>query len=242
MLLELSTFRFVQIFVVQLGLGLFFLYLGVKIIKRDKKKLNVLIFMFYLFIFISMLLNVIYATMSSMSDDYETAVNYLHFWTLFFSFMSFPFLLVFNLILYKSEKVFDLKKQLVVFLVLLAANISAIALVPDHLTMNTSTDWYPKYDSVYFLVQIFLLSAAVIPMIYYAVKVMQKFKSPDVKQKFKSYVLGITTQTVAGYGILISNFIFNDTFRNIWTFVSLALVITTCITVYRGLAKQLSKK
>ena len=235
----MEPFRIIQIFVVQLGLGLFFLYLGVKILRRDTKKFNLLVFIFYLFIFISTIINIIYVNLEQVK--YQQTVKVLHFLTLNFSSCSFIFLLVFNLILYKSEKVFDPKKQAMVTGFYLCINLIPLFLINNHLELGPSTDWYPDHDVVYFTVQTILFLAVCIPMLYYGFKVLNKFKSKPVKKKFKFYILGLITHIIAGQGILVSNYLSIPTFRITWAIIGLILIINTSVSIYRGLAKQISK-
>ena len=103
----MDIIRFIQIYIIQFGIGLFCLFLGLLILKRDRKRLNQIFSGSFVSIFIGVTINVIYANLYL-----NPIVSILHVATVFFLYLAQIFLLVFNLMILKSEKVIDTKKQI----------------------------------------------------------------------------------------------------------------------------------
>ena len=91
MMLQMDAARIIQVYVFQLGMGIFFLLIALLILKRDRKRLNVIFSAFFLCIFLGTLVNVIYAPL-----NVNPAVLFLHLITDFLLFLSVIFLLIFN--------------------------------------------------------------------------------------------------------------------------------------------------
>ncbi|MBD3353445.1 MAG: hypothetical protein GF364_18325, partial [Candidatus Lokiarchaeota archaeon] len=150
-ILEMDVTRIVQVYVIQLGLGIVYLFIGWSILRRDRKRLNQMIAAFYISIFIGMVFNVIYAPLES-----NPAVIILHLLTDFFLFIPSVLLLIFNLIILKSQKIFDTKKQLAVFLSF-AILLAGMAFIPGGITIDETTNWKPLW-SLGFVLYVFILA------------------------------------------------------------------------------------
>ncbi|MHA2182184.1 MAG: hypothetical protein ACXAAH_12260, partial [Promethearchaeota archaeon] len=97
---EISITRAITVYGAQGILFVFFLFLAYKILKRDRKRLNILFSLFYLSVVVGLLVNFVYAPIEDV-----TIVLILNFFTNFFIYFAVVFLVVFELILLKSEKV-----------------------------------------------------------------------------------------------------------------------------------------
>ncbi|MFX1470146.1 MAG: hypothetical protein ACFFB8_15955, partial [Promethearchaeota archaeon] len=98
--------RFVTIYIVQGIMCAFFAFLAYKILKRDRKRLNLIFAGFYISNVISLCINFIYAPITD-----ENIVLIMHSITTFFAFYSPIFILVFELMVLKPENIMNPNKQ-----------------------------------------------------------------------------------------------------------------------------------
>ncbi|HEY0089759.1 MAG TPA: hypothetical protein VGB37_13005, partial [Candidatus Lokiarchaeia archaeon] len=63
-LFEMDVVRFIQIYIVQLGMGIVVVFIGLLILKRSTKRLNQIFATFYLLVAAATITNVIYASLT----------------------------------------------------------------------------------------------------------------------------------------------------------------------------------
>lgn len=225
--------RFIQIFLVQGLAGLFYLVIAYKILKRERKGLNLILSSFYVCVSFAVILNVVYAFIFV-----EEVVYILHVTTYYLLCFPLVFLLVFVLILLKSEEVFTPKLQLtliVVFGVLLVG----LWLIPNGVIINESTNWKPDWSLIYLLYSFTVCSLfAILPTIYLSIKLYRKFEYKELKRKLKYFLIGISAYFFLYFGTSISNTLNDPTFRIIWSLLSLPTIVSLYF-VYFGVAKNL---
>ena len=170
----LTLIRAIQVYVVQGSLIPYFMFLVYKILKRDKKRLNYIFSFTYIINIIACLVNFIYAPFS-----YEPVVLFLNFLTTILIAISTIFNLIFILIILKSEKVINLKKQILIIGVYCFALVMSIFIYYNPelgITMNSTTKWVPVWKWPLFLYITGILTFyVVIPGFYYIRKVYKKF-------------------------------------------------------------------
>ncbi|MFX1549810.1 MAG: hypothetical protein ACFFB9_05595 [Promethearchaeota archaeon] len=132
--------RFLQIYVVQELIALFFLYMAYLILTRGRKTLNVYLSCFYLSTTIGGIINMIYANIFN-----ETIVFIMHFLTYYLFCLSMIFLLIFALNLPKHEKKITFKYQ-ILFQIILGLLILGLLFIPNGIVINVSTNWKPDWD------------------------------------------------------------------------------------------------
>lgn len=225
--------RFIQIFLVQGLAGLFYLVIAYKILKRERKGLNLILSSFYVCVSFAVILNVVYAFIFV-----EEVVYILHVTTYYLLCFPLVFLLVFVLILLKSEEVFTPKLQLtliVVFGVLLVG----LWLIPNGVIINESTNWKPDWSLIYLLYSFTVCSLfAIFPTVLLSIKLYRKFEYKELKKKLKYFLIGISGYFFLYFGTSISNTLNDPTFRIIWSLLSLPTIISLYF-VYFGVAKNL---
>jgi hypothetical protein len=235
---QLSTSRIIQIYGAQGLIFVVFLYLAIRILSRDRKRLNKVFAGMYLSPVVGLLINFIYAPLTN-----ETIVLFLNFLTNFGIFYAPIFMVVFELILLKSEKVITTTKQL---LILVGYGIAMFCmffflLVPgygvyiDELTK--SPVWYPPF----FIYLVIIESIAIIPSIIFAFQIYVKFEDAMLKRKWRSFIYGFLFLVIFMYGIFVSNALNNSSFRLIMGIISIILAISGAFLMYRGVGKQLEK-
>ena len=225
--------RFIQIYVVQGGFGIFFIFMFIKILKREAKGLNLILSFFYLCTAIGVLINVIYANIYI-----EFVVYILHFVTYFMLCFSLSFLLVFVLLVAKSNRIIDRKVQLSI-IVVFSLLLLGLLLFPNGITINESTNWKPEWSWSFFVYSIIVCSVMVIaPTSYYSIKIYRKFEHPKLKKKWKFFLIGVFGYYFLYYGTSLSNTLADPTFRVIWSIISLPTLIGSYF-IYYGVAKTI---
>ena len=237
-LFQLTPMRIITIYVAQGVIFAFFLFLAIKILKRDRKRLNVIFAGFYISPVFGMFVNFIYGPMTDVN-----LVLVLNFVTNFGIFYSPIFLVVFDLILLKSEKVITTTKQTLIFLAYGIALFSMVffLFIPGAgVTLNAN--WSPVWSLPFFIYVISVVSiGAVIPFLYLSLQIYKKFEDDLLKKKWKFFIYGFFCLLVFLYGIFISNTLNIDIFRTLLGLVGLILAIIAGYLMYSGVGRQLEK-
>ena len=234
-LYQMSPIRFFTIYVAQGFMCLFFLFLAFKILRRDRKRLNVIFSGFYLSSVIGFIINFIYAPLTEGS-----VVLMLNFLTNFFIFYSSIFIVVFNLILLKSEKAITTRKQLIILIVYGIAMFSMIGFLfyPGYgVTFNEN--WSPIWSLPFFLYLVAIETIGVIPALYLSFQIYKKFEDEVIKKKWKFFIFGLCSVIIFMYGIFISNNLNIPTFRTVIGVVGLVLALLGAYMMYYGVGRQI---
>ncbi len=236
-LYQMSTTRIITIYVAQGFMCLFFLFLAFKILRRDRKRLNVIFSGFYISSAIGFIINFIYAPLTEGS-----VVLMLNFLTNFFIFYSSIFIVVFNLILLKSEKAITTRKQLIILIVYGIAMFSMIGFLfyPGYgVTFNEN--WSPIWSLPFFLYLVAIETIGVIPALYLSFQIYKKFEDEVIKKKWKFFIFGFCSIVIFMYGIFISNYLDIAIFRTIIGVVGLILALLGAYLMYYGVGRQIEK-
>ena len=233
-LYQLDTARFIQVYIVQGSIGIFFLILAYTILKRDTKRLNLIFSCFYLSVAAGVFVNFIYVPLTI-----EAIVLVLYYITIFFFLFAPIFLVVLELILLKSEKVINTTKQLTIILIY-AIVLLCMIFIPNGVTINARTEWMPVWSVPYFIYTVIVVSVGAIgPGLYYSSQIYKKFEDEKLKKKWRYFIIGLCGLYVLFYGTLVSNTLNLQTFRTIWAIISLVLITIPPYLVYYGVGKEL---
>lgn len=225
--------RFLQIYVIQGGFTVFFFYMAIIILKRGKKRPNLYLSGFYLSTAIGGLINIVYANIFI-----ENIVYLLHFITYYVLCYSLTFLLIFTLILLKPVDKFNTKIQ-ITLLILVGILLLGLLFIPNGIQINQTTNWKPNWSWSFFLYSIIVCSAIlIVPTSYYSLKIYFKFENQQLKKKWKYFLMGLFAYFFLYYGTSFSNTLNSDTFRLIWSLISLPTLIALYI-IYYGVGRQL---
>jgi len=234
-LYQMSMTRIITIYVAQGFMCLFFLFLAFKILKRDRKRLNVIFSGFYISPAIGFIINFIYAPLTDVS-----VVLMLNFLTNFFIFYSSIFIVVFNLILLKSEKAITAGKQLIIFIVYGIAMFSMIGfLFFPGFGVTFNENWSPIWSFPFFIYVVVIETIGILPALYLSFQIYKKFEDEILKKKWKFFIFGLCLILIFMYGIFISNTLNIDIFRTIIGVVGLILALLGAYMMYYGVGRQI---
>ncbi|MHA1391655.1 MAG: hypothetical protein ACTSQT_05375 [Promethearchaeota archaeon] len=240
MYFQLTPGRIITVYIAQGVILLVFLYLAIRILLRDRKRLNIIFAGLYISPVVGVLINFIYAPMTD-----EFIVLILNFFTNFGFFYAPIFIVVFDLILLKSEKVISTSKQLIILFIYGIAMFGMVFLlfVPGFgVTINSGTNWSPVWSLPFFLYVVFVETiGALIPSLFFSFQIYKKFEDEVLKRKWRFFILGFIALMAFMYAIFISNYLGDPTIRLLIGVMGLILAILGGFLMYFGVGKQIEK-
>lgn len=232
--------RIIKIYVLQLGIGgIFFLFIAFLILRRSRKKLNLIFSMFFISVALGIIMNVIYASISI--EPLTDVVRFLHILTFYLFTLAQAFLLTFNLILLKSEAIFDTLKQKFL-LIIYAALLSIIFFVGmlGGLRIDESTGWKPVWYAPFLLtVYLICVPLLIVPTLYFSLQIYIRFENEELKKKWKFFLIGLCLYLVMWFGTSLTNFLADQFIRDLWAIISFISLLST-YTIYYGVGRQIS--
>jgi len=237
---QLTLGRFLTVYIVQGVVLAVFLYLAIRILLRDRKRLNLMFAGLYISPAVGVLMNFIYAPLTD-----ESIVLLLNFLANFGAIYSPIFIVVFDLILLKSEKIISTSKQLAILIAygIVVLGMGIFLLIPGFgVTINAGTNWAPVWSIPIFVYVVLILTCfATIPALYLSIKIYQKFEDEQLKKKWKFFIYGFIALVTFMYLIFISNTLADATFRLILPGIGIILAILGGLLMYYGVGRQIEK-
>jgi hypothetical protein len=236
---QLPLTRILTVYVAQGLILVVFLYLAIRILLRDRKRLNVIFAGLYISPAIGVLINFIYAPLTDV-----TIVLILNFFTIFGVIYGPIFAVVFDLILLKSEKIISTSKQLAI---LIAYGIAVFCmgiflLIPGFGVAIGPPNWAPVWSIPIFVYVVLILTCCTtIPVLYFSIKIYQKFEDEILKKKWKFFIYGFIALMTFMYLIFLSNTLADPTFRIILPGIGIILAILGGLLMYYGVGRQIEK-
>ena len=234
-----NPMRVLTIYVAQGLACIFLIFIAYKILKRDRKRLNLIFSGTYISAASGLIINMIYGPIAN--EDVVLLLNYLTNFGIFYSPI---FLVVFNLILLKSEKVITTTKQLLILIgygILMFCMIFFVITEDWGVTINEDTEWSPVWEFPFFLYLVIIESIAVGPLLYLSFQIYQKFEDDKLKKKWRFFIYGFLAFIIFMYAIFISNFLDISIIRALMGGIGLILAILGGYLMYNGVGRQLEK-
>jgi len=227
----ISLETFIQVYIVQGSLFLFFLFMAYKILHRNKSRVSIMLGLFYISVALGFSMNFIFTLFQN-----EFIVKILYFLTLFFLFLGTIFLTLFTMMLNGQImlKVFHQNLIILIYSILLFLTF----FIPNGLKINESTDWHPVYSDFFIISLLTILTVSFLPTLYFSIRNSKMFQNPMLKRKWLFFIVGILLLYFFAYGTLI---IYKFTLGNIlliWSIISLILIIISALFIYYGIDNQ----
>jgi hypothetical protein len=233
---QLDIGRIIQVFVVQGIIALFFVYLIFRILSRKRKRINFLFALAYLFVLIGLVNNMIY---SFIRDSFILII--MNFITNFSVTFALIFIMLFTLLLLKSETKVNTSKQLIIIGVYGVILFLQILFLPfDGMIINEETNWKALWTFPYYLYVIIIASVgAVIPTLYFSLRIYLEMKDTDLRQRWQYFIIGAIGLFFYMYGVFTVDLFNNDLLRLIWSLISLSIVVWIYF-MYYGVGRALN--
>jgi len=230
----ISMQTFLKVFIVHgllFGFCIFFAYI---ILRRDRKWLNTVVSLFYIFVAIGFFVNFIYVLISM--EPFQETVLLLHKVTLFFLLLGTYFLTLFSLILLKTETIFNRKKQAVLTSILILSN-SVLFFLP--ISMGPETNWNPVYSLEYYTYLFIVFTIfSVLPQVYCFFKIYNRIEQDFLLKRWKSFITGTILFYIMCYGTITYHYLDIQIIRTIWSLISLFLSIGAMFFIYYGVSEM----
>lgn len=246
---HLDPTRLFYIYIIEGSIFLLFMILGLKIFRKDRKRLNLIFSCFYFSAAIGLVFNFIYVPLSGVPGK-EKTVLILNFLTIYLIGLSLAFLVMSVIIILKSAKVFDTKYQLTFLLVYCLIELSLAYYIPrDGVIFTEETNWMAAFSLPFYLTLISILTfCGVIPTLYFSIKIKQTIENPELKSRWNKFIGGIICIFTFMYATYTLNFINRTEYRDLWlensgilSGVFLLLIISGALLIYHGVGKQLKE-
>lgn len=240
----MSSFRFFQIYVIQTIVGVLFFFIAYKILKRGSgKRLNKIFASFFIFSGgIPPVINWIYAPIEF--EALESLVSFLSILSFYFIALGLIFLLLFIMIIDKSEKVITNSKQILI-VVIYGAALIVLFLIPGGITVDILDDpvsgWTQK-SPVWNITALIYVLAIIVGIIIVSLKfslgIYKKFEDESLQKKWRFFIIGVVLYESVAIIIATINYINIDGVRTLAGLVQLVLVVVGAVLVYYGVGKQ----
>ncbi|TFF83692.1 MAG: hypothetical protein EU552_02925 [Promethearchaeota archaeon] len=235
-MLQVITFsRIIQVFILFFGGGIFFLIIAMLILKRQRNSMTHSLSLFFIFIFIGGLFNAIYVILTPHVS--EPTVCSLHFITYFFFCFAQIFLLIFNLIILRSDRIISIKKRLSI-IISYAGLLWLLILIPGGIMINEHTYYRPQWNLTFFIfANVIWMGFAMIPTIITSIKVYRSIDDKVLRKKWLFYFIGTLMIYVELFGVGVCIYINDPMLRLMWNIYDLS-VFLGAIMIYYGVGRQ----
>ena len=235
MLHQIDT-RIPGIFIVQPFIILFFIYIVIRILKRNRNLLTITLSAFYILCAMGFVVNIFFIIGTFLPVDLILILSILYFISSYLVILSPIFLVIF---LFLIERPDFSSKSYILLTSFYGLGCLLILLIPEGIDVGIHTNWIPKYSWMFLIIfYIFFSLIIVIPTIYLLTKLLMSFQDRDLRKKFFIFLIGIFSMITIFYGLVLYNTWQDQTFRAIWSIVSL-MVIPAGLLIYNGIGQNL---
>ena len=236
MLHQIDT-RIFGIFIVQPIIILFFIYLVIRILKRNRNLLTITLSAFYILCTAGFIVNIFFIMGTLLLVELSLVISLLYFISSFLVIYSPIFLVIFLFLIKRQD--FSSKSY---FLLASFYGLGCllILLIPEGIDFLNHTNWIPIYSLMFLIVfYIFFSLIIVIPTIYLLTKLLMSFQDKGLRKKFFIFMIGILCMLMSFYGLVLFNTWHDPTFRAIWNIFSSSIVIPAGLLIYNGIGQNL---
>jgi len=232
----MDIYRLFSIYVISLGVCIFFLYLGIKILKRDSaNRVNQYFSGFFFLVAFALIINYFYPWIQT--PQYQVLANTLHKFTLYLVLFAFSLLLL-GVIQLDSSKNLSIKYQ-IILLALYGVLCSIIFFIPDGAQVKIPTPGIQESPEWSFSFFSFILTVAFSLLcitFFYTRNLYRKFHSEILIKKLKYFIAGISLFYFLCFYICFMNYFDLMILRMLYMLVGL-LHIPGGILIYKGIGK-----
>lgn len=239
LIFQIDPIRTALILTLQPILGLFFLYLAYKVLKRRTTRVSLTLSAFYILNGIATMINAILIPLKS--NETSLIHNILYYINGFLVLYGFIFILIFLHNLLKFKSIFSFKNYLWVILFYAVFCIIVLTCIPESIIIDESTNWIPIYSWLFLIViYSFFTIIITIPTITYSIRLYKKFEDPRLKTKLKRFIIGIVGMLIVFYGVTLYNTWHVFLFRTIWSILVFFITIPSAFLIFYGIGYNIN--
>ena len=238
MLMQEELSRLFLIFVVDMIMALFFLFLGFSTLLRKRSRLNTTFSLFFISIALGLLINAAYAIINGIlrSEPIALFLNYVSGFLIFFGPI---FMLATNFMLLHSGVSYGLESELkliIGYAVVLGS--MAIFYFLGGIRFNESTNWSPDWSLPYFIYIVIVVSGfAVIPTLYTTAKILRTMVDKLLRRRWKRLMVSLIGLFTYLYLAFLSNFLNTSNLNSILSIYALSVPLWVWL-IYKGVKKE----
>ncbi|MCP4763195.1 MAG: hypothetical protein GY870_15590 [archaeon] len=207
-----------------------FLILGISILRRNSgKRLNQSFFIFLFLIACSLVVNIIYRVLENPS--FNILGNTI---VIFLTMFSLIFLLLFNIIIWKSDKILK-DKYKIIMISIWGILCAVLFLIPEGVTWTADDN--PKWSDLFFLYGVLISQILYVCALFVNLQIYKGFEDKKLKIKYLWTILAVILFDWFILGNFIANWLDDSGFRSIFSITAL-VAIPAGILLYRGVKKE----
>ncbi|MHA1273448.1 MAG: hypothetical protein ACTSQP_09895 [Promethearchaeota archaeon] len=230
----MDLIRFLCIYVDFMFICILFLYIGFKILKRDKSsEVNQLFFLFFFFISLGFIINFIYAPI--VDESLTTLVVFMCKLVVFCVIYSLSFIILAIRLLEPNKEISSRNK--ILFFSFYGLICLSLFFIPKGITIKIIQGEYqefPIYNLYFAITGISIVLFGISIFLYYARRLFIKFNNPIFIKKLKFIVYGVCFFYSLVIITLISNYLNIYTLRFYFLIIS-NLMIPSILSIYIGI-------
>ncbi len=231
----LDLARFLLVFVVFALYGIVFIYLGYRILIRNRKRMNFIVAGFYFSCGIGVIVNLIYIIITPVIG--EIILLILYFITVYLLSLSLCFLSLFVMMLYKSEMILTTRIQVLMIFVF-SVLIITLFFIPNAVVINESTSWRPKWSLEFTILFLTVCTfGAIIPTYYHSIKLYQRIEYKQIKKRWLCFIVGISGYFFLCYGTSYFCYLGHANLI-LWAIVAMPSLFNLFL-IYYGIGRQM---
>ncbi|MHA1671822.1 MAG: hypothetical protein ACTSV5_14810 [Promethearchaeota archaeon] len=228
--------RIFGIFIIQPIVIIIFIYVAIRILKRNRNLITITLSAFYILSATGFIANIFFIMGILLPVELVLIPSILYFISSFLVIFSPIFLLIF-LFLIKQQDFSN--KSYILLSLFYGLGCLLLILMPEGIDIGIHTNWIPKYSWTFLIIfYIFFSLIIIIPTIYLLTKLLISFQDRDLRKKFFIFLIGVSCMLISIYGVVLYNTWHDPTFRIIWSIISL-IVIPAGLLIYNGIGQNL---
>jgi len=230
--------RVLIIFITGLIIAALFLYLAIKLLRRNRQRPTVTLCMMYIISASGLIFNAMHVVLAVFQPENEVLLLVIYFLSYFLMLFSPVFILTFVISILRLGDVFTIKKQLIITLIY-GFIVFIIFFTPNGITFNEQ--WRPIYSWGFLtLAYISLTVFIVLPTLWYSRRLIKTFKDKILKRKLITFLTGVFGILFSIYGSILYITWQDSLFSSLWSIITTFIIIPSAgIFIYYGIGREL---
>ncbi|TXT63259.1 MAG: conserved membrane protein of unknown function [Promethearchaeota archaeon] len=225
--------RFFLVFGIQSALGITFLVLAYKILKRKRSKITIYLGAFFIIEFLVVFNNVVIIIL-----PFSPIVVLLYLLAYFLYNFAIVFYILFLLSFFQEQLNLNIQKQ-IILVIFYSFIIFCLLALPEGIKFKVNENWRPQWSWMFLILNYVVITLLYnIPIIFFSHKLYSKFENPRLKKRIKYLLLGTGLLMIHAYGLVLYNTWENEIFRTIWSFYA-PLIMISAYFLYYGIGKNM---
>jgi len=225
------------IFITGLIIAGLFLYLAIKLLRRNQQRPTVTLCMMYIISASGLIFNATHVVLAAFQPENEVLLLVIYFLTFFPWLFSPVFILTFMLSLLRLGDVFTIKKQLIITLIY-GFIIVIIYFTPNGITFSEQSR--PIFSWGFLtLLYITLTVFIILPTLWYSRRLIKTFQDKILKKKLITFIIGVYGLLISIYGTILYITWQNSLFSSFWSIVTTFISIPSALFIYYGIGREL---